>query len=112
MNLTIIPKDNAVYKDGVCIDGLSIPMVPLNIHALQWNGVTGFIEYVADADGVRKQNEKITELPDWAVSAVAVRDAKQLELQEEAIRLQQEKERQMQEYEASIEALIASANQT
>ena len=114
MRITIIAEDKAVYKDGECLEGLNIPMVPSDIHALQWNGTTGVIEYVADENGVRKQNEKIIELPDWVISAVTVWDTKQLELQEEAARVQEEKEREKQEYEARAaleEAAIAATMQ-
>ena len=61
MRLTIIPSDQAVYKDGVVYDGLNMSAVPSNVHALQWFDVSGSIEF---KDGV--PNEDITELPAWA----------------------------------------------
>lgn len=102
MRITIIAEDKAVYKDGNCLENLNIPMIPSDIHALQWNGLTGVIEYLADENGVRKQNEKITELPDWVMSAVSVWDARNAELQEEAARLQAEKEAQALELAAQM----------
>jgi hypothetical protein len=53
MRLTIIPSDNLVYIDGVAlqVDCSAVvdsrhPRVP--IHAIQWNGTRGEIEYVRD----------------------------------------------------------------
>lgn len=71
MKLTIIPSDGAVYKDGVSYSSLSIVDVPSNIHALQWNGEKGWIEFVADENFSRLENEPITALPTWALSAVS-----------------------------------------
>jgi len=61
MRLTIIPNDKAVYKDNVAYDGLNMSAVPLNVHALQWFGASGNIEFKNNVP-----NEDITELPNWA----------------------------------------------
>jgi hypothetical protein len=61
MKLTIIPSDQAVYKDGLCFSGLTLANVPLDIHALQWTADTGWIEFT----GHSKPNEEITTLPIW-----------------------------------------------
>jgi hypothetical protein len=66
MKLTIIKNDGAVYKDSVSYSDLSLPTVPSEVHALQWNESTGHIEFV---DNV-KANEEITELPIWAHDAL------------------------------------------
>lgn len=68
MKLTIIPADGAVYKDGICYSGLSFT-VPDNVHALQWRGEYGWVEF---SNG--NPNETITELPMWADAAMAVWD--------------------------------------
>lgn len=70
MRLTIIPSDGAVYKDNVCYEGLTWAGTPVDVNALQWYDVEGFIEYKA---GV-KPNEDITVLPDWANNALAAWD--------------------------------------
>jgi hypothetical protein len=61
MRLTIIPSDKAVYKDGVSYFPLDMSSVPLDVHALQWVDVDGWIEFKDE-----KPNQNITELPDWA----------------------------------------------
>lgn len=66
MKLTIIPSDGAVYKEGVSLSHLILNSIPSNVHALQWNLDQGWIEYNDETP-----NEKITQLPDWAISSVA-----------------------------------------
>lgn len=63
MKLTIIPGDGSVGEDGVFYNGLDLSScgIPPNIHALQWDGVAGWIEF---KDPV--PNEEITSLPAWA----------------------------------------------
>lgn len=63
MKLTIIPSDGAVYENGVCYSGLTWEGTPANVHALQWEDVTGWIEYKD------QPSENITELPQWALNA-------------------------------------------
>lgn len=69
MKLTIIPVDKIVYKDNVPYLGLTLDSVPSNIHALQWNSTSGWIEF---NDG--SVNQEITSLPDWANSCVTAWD--------------------------------------
>jgi hypothetical protein len=72
MKLTIIKSDAAVYVDGYSYSGLSIPFVPDNVHALQWKGASGWIEYQDNDDGTKPANQSITALPDWATAAYNV----------------------------------------
>jgi hypothetical protein len=65
MKLTIIPSDGAVYENDVCYSNLTWQGTPLNVHALQWLDVAGWIEF---NDGT--QNEDITVLPQWANNAM------------------------------------------
>lgn len=67
MNLTIIPIDGAVYKDGYSYSGLDLSAVPSNVHALQWYETEGEIEFIGRP---KPQNEIITELPSWATEAL------------------------------------------
>ena len=69
MNIAIIPIDGAVYIDGVSYSGLPI-VAPEGIHALQWKTTKGWIEFVDSDDGVKPQNESITDLPEWATAAM------------------------------------------
>ena len=66
MLLTIIPSDNAVYKNGVSFPDLQLTGVPADVHALQWHENSGWIEYNTEA-----ANESISELPQWAIDAAA-----------------------------------------
>ena len=73
MKLTIIPIDGAVYVDGVSYAGLDLSgcQIPDDVHALQWKDTAGWIEFVDNADGIKPQNQLITELPLWANEAKA-----------------------------------------
>ena len=63
MKLTIIPADGAVGEDGKFYLDLNLSScnIPANVHALQWDGAAGWIEF---KDAV--PNEEITSLPAWA----------------------------------------------
>lgn len=67
--LTIIPVDNAVYRDqGYIIDlDLSSCGIPDDVHALQWYDTSGWIEYKGPVE-----NQDITELPNWALCCIQV----------------------------------------
>ena len=75
MRLTIIRIDGAVYKDGLSYVGLSLSTVPEDVHALQWYDTHGEIEFV----GAIQPNQPIQELPVWALDAVALWDAANVE---------------------------------
>ena len=62
MELTIIRDMGLVHVDGRGHDEVDVSSVPVEIHAIQWDGVTGEIEYVSN----ETPNENITTLPDWA----------------------------------------------
>jgi hypothetical protein len=68
MRITIIPIDGAVYLDGQAFIRLDLSFVPADVHALQFNTATnaGWIEFKQDDFGDKPNNEKITQLPDWA----------------------------------------------
>ena len=63
MKLTIIPVDGSVGKDGKFYSELDLSScaIPVNVHALQWDGVAGWIEFNESIP-----NEEITALPSWA----------------------------------------------
>jgi hypothetical protein len=88
MKLTIIKNDSAVYKNGVSYADLSLPTVPSDVHALQWNNDKGHIEF---ADNV-KANEAIIELPSWANDALTAWQTAYEAEQAEIVRLQAEAE--------------------
>jgi hypothetical protein len=70
--LTIIPEDGLVSIDGQGYTELSIVDVPEDIHALQWYGKGGEIEYIADDYGETKPNIRIDKLPKWTEKSVSV----------------------------------------
>ena len=63
MKLTIIPVDGSVGEDEVFYNNLDLSScaIPVNVHALQWDGVSGWIEFNEPIS-----NEEITVLPSWA----------------------------------------------
>jgi len=69
--IVIIPVDGAVYEDDVVVDKLDLSScgIPADLHALQWNGSAGHIEFTD-----LRENEEITELPSWVSACVAKRD--------------------------------------
>lgn len=73
MRLSIVPEDNAVYVDRECrILDLSDCGIPSNVHALQWLGTNGWIEFSNNEDGSKPENQNIAKLPSWANSAYNV----------------------------------------
>jgi hypothetical protein len=63
MKLTIIPTDGSIGEDGKFYLNLNLSScnIPTNIHALQWDGSAGWIEFNEPIP-----NEEITSLPAWA----------------------------------------------
>lgn len=70
MKLTIIPLDGAVYKDGFSYSNLDLSSAPENIHALQWDNNTGWIEFKNESEFCKPANQRIDALPDWANAAL------------------------------------------
>jgi hypothetical protein len=63
MKLTIIPADGSVGEDDKFYIGLNLSScaIPANVHALQWDGAAGWIEFNEPIP-----NEEISTLPSWA----------------------------------------------
>jgi hypothetical protein len=82
MKLVIIPIDGAVYVDDISYSLLDLTSckIPANVHALQWNGVKGWIEFVEDENLNKPDNQFINLLPEWANQAkIKWDEAKQIE---------------------------------
>lgn len=62
MRLTIIRDMGLVHVDGRGHNELNMAVVPANVHAVQWDGTVGEIEYISN----EVPNEVITALPAWA----------------------------------------------
>jgi hypothetical protein len=83
MRLSVIAGDATVYLDGVPMMGLDLSCVPADVHALQWHGDKGEIEYVAG--DTKPANTAVLELPSWAEQAIQKwNEAKQAKDAEEA----------------------------
>ena len=70
--LTIVPTDGRISVDGLAYIELSMTGVPKNIHALQWYGKGGEIEYIADDYGETKPNTRIDSLPKWTEKTIGI----------------------------------------
>ena len=68
MQLTIIPIDSNVSKDGVSYINLNLSLcaIPSNVRELQWQETSGWIEFWDNP------NEDITVLPDWVNCCLSV----------------------------------------
>lgn len=75
MKLTIIIEDKSVYVDAKCFSNLFFSGYPDDAHALQWNDNSGWIEYTGG-----KQNEIITEIPEWGLNALQAWEDKNNEI--------------------------------
>ena len=74
MKLVIIADDLRVCVDNVCYDGCDLSSLDSSIHAIQWNGEWGEIEYKTvfhDGQITKPQNQVITDIApyQWAVGA-------------------------------------------
>lgn len=45
MRLTVVPSDNTVIMDGRIFSGLDMSSIPPEVHAIQWYGDKGEVEY-------------------------------------------------------------------
>lgn len=69
MKLTIIPADGSVGENEKFYLNLDLSLcgIPNDVHALQWQDVSGWIEYKSPL----VENQPITELPAWANCCMA-----------------------------------------
>lgn len=89
MRLTIVADDGAVGVDGEFIPGLDLSQLDASIHAVQWNGEYGEVEYKTRFENgvlVKPANMLITDITPyqfavdaWAVAKEAARVAAELE---------------------------------
>ena len=87
MRLTIVVDDTAVYTDdAVYIIPDIVELVPEGIWALQWLNGKGWIEFNTDEDWNKPSNQRITELPEWAIACKARWSEEHLKMLEEQAR--------------------------
>lgn len=89
MRLTIVADDNAVGIDGEFFSDLDLTQLDSSVHAVQWNGEYGQVEYktrVENGAFVKPPNALITDvaayqfaIAAWAVAKEAARVAAELE---------------------------------
>ena len=82
MKLTIIVYDGFVAVDGVGYSGLDLSFMDSTIHAIQFNGTKGWIEYVMNEDGEKPNNQPIVSIDEfqpaidaWNIADQAAKEA-------------------------------------
>jgi hypothetical protein len=73
MRLSIVADDACICVDGACYRGCDMPLLDPEIHAVQWYGTYGEIEYkvvAGDETAARRANLRITSIDNfqWAVT--------------------------------------------
>lgn len=58
--ISIIPSDGIVAVNGMSVSGLDLSFLHDDIHAIQWYGERGEVEFRTDLYGYKKMNEKIS----------------------------------------------------
>jgi hypothetical protein len=99
MRITIIALDKWVSVDGEGYSGLDLSFLPQDIHAVQWYGIEGDVEY-RDARGAIVKNETIVDFSPFsfaieAWSAAKIAHTKALE--DAALKLQNEADGHVEE---------------
>lgn len=65
MKMTIIPIDTVVAIDGVSFSGINMSSINPLIHAVQWHGSTGEIEWKNESGNIVK-NESINSIDQFS----------------------------------------------
>ena len=63
MKISIVRDGGICQIDGVAVEISDVSGIPSNVHALQWDGTAGQVEFSNGADF-----DSISSLPSWAVS--------------------------------------------
>lgn len=53
MRLSIISIDGTVCIDGVCYIGLDLSWIPVDVHAVQWYGTYGEVEFIDNSPNMK-----------------------------------------------------------
>lgn len=83
VKIAIIPEDSIVVVDKKGYSGLDLSFLLPSVHAVQWYGAEGEVEYV-DAQGRPTHNETITDFTPYQPALDAWQAAKAAEEAEEA----------------------------
>lgn len=65
MRVTIIPSDGIVAVDGRTIVAINMSSLPVGVHAVQWYGSKGEVEFSMDEEGHKPANEIIENLDEY-----------------------------------------------
>ena len=84
MRVIILPKEGTVTVDGESLGDFDMTKVSNDIHALQWYGDRGEIEYIdnPDDDVEGKPNKLIDKLPVWTNKLIKDYAKKKKEIEE------------------------------
>ena len=108
MRLVITDQENNLMQvgvDGVFYDDLNGTQLAANIHAVQWNGTSGEIEYKDPATGKMTHNTEIDSVADFQFAIDAWNASKAAE--EAAIALQEAKDAA---YQSAYDQAIANGD--
>lgn len=61
MKVSILVPDNKVYVDGVAL-GVGMNDMPSYVHAVQWYGAYGEVEFAVDKEGRKLPNLRFTDI--------------------------------------------------
>lgn len=76
MRVSILPSDGAVYIDGFSFSKLDLSFIPADVHAIQWYGESGHVEYKDPVTGLMTKNEDIDSLEAYQAAIDAWGEAK------------------------------------
>ena len=62
MKVVIVPADNLVMVDGFGSEHVDMKNISESIHAIQWTGASGWIEFMTAEDGTKQPNQLITDI--------------------------------------------------
>lgn len=71
MHVTIIRPDGFVSIDGVGYSNLDLSSIAPSIHAVQFNGAFGWIEFVETEDFIKPDNQQITSIAQFEAAITA-----------------------------------------
>lgn len=78
MRLTIIPSDGTVIVDGEAYTGLDLTILDQSIHAVQWYGTQGEIEFKDPSTGNMTGHSTITTIDQFQSVIELWQTAKQI----------------------------------
>ncbi len=91
--LIIVPESCLVSIDGDVRTDLDLSSLPETIHAVQWYGESGEIEYKPDAAGFKKPNEPISSLDPFRKIIRLFNETKPPEETEKVLTLEEKRRR-------------------